>query len=541
MENSPRTLVTSSFFVKRRDLLPSFVQTSADPPTLLGFGEMGVVDVDGDGQFELLVSVPSAPNVVLGFRRGGSMVEQLGAGPCLENAPGLGAGFGIGDMDGDGLEEVLVMNGGVFTGMFPGRVALTDRLCTRSPRDPEGASSEAGPHPPSPFSWRDVFDNAFTHDPNTASKSCLTFDRRGGGQASLLVAQFGLPLRLYEVAAPAPAGQPGVRFGARGDLSDVSQAAGLDASIRRNARATACLNLSPEPGTGRSGCGDIFVAVEGGANMVLTVGADGTLKESGAEPSLALVVDKDGAGRAAAPVNCGGDRLCLVIANYNTPSRMIAFPSHDSGRRSVVDHAAADASASGPDSPGGALGSAPYTAVAVADFDNDGYDEVFLHANGRPNRLFRVLDTGEIIPLGLGAEAADPEGKSSSAMALDVDGDGVLELVLTRPGGAGMSCFSVARDVAEGNAWVRVRPVLPSGAPARGVSVSLSTRSPSGVTRRMQRNIDSVGMPSAHFGLGKWYGGSILCNIFWSDGSVDTFHIEPSDLSTEMKVVKRKT
>ena len=35
----------------------------------------------------------------------------------------------------------------------------------------------------------------------------------------------------------------------------------------------------------------------------------------------------------------------------------------------------------------------------VADFDNDGYDEIFLNNIGEPNKLFKILEEGNLQPI----------------------------------------------------------------------------------------------------------------------------------------------
>ena len=47
--------------------------------------------------------------------------------------------------------------------------------------------------------------------------------------------------------------------------------------------------------------------------------------------------------------------------------------------------------------------------VISADFDNDGYDEIFFNNIGQPNKLFKVLDDGSLIELELIA-AKEAEG-----------------------------------------------------------------------------------------------------------------------------------
>ena len=63
--------------------------------------------------------------------------------------------------------------------------------------------------------------------------------------------------------------------------------------------------------------------------------------------------------------------------------------------------------------------------VISADFDNDGYDEIFFNNIGEPNKLFRINDNGEFLELQLN-EALEPNGLGTGAAVADINNDGVL-------------------------------------------------------------------------------------------------------------------
>ena len=67
--------------------------------------------------------------------------------------------------------------------------------------------------------------------------------------------------------------------------------------------------------------------------------------------------------------------------------------------------------------------------VISADFDNDGYDEIFLNNIGQPNKLFKVLDDGSLIELELIA-AKEAEGLGTGAAVADLNNDGILEILV---------------------------------------------------------------------------------------------------------------
>src|SRR4029079_13494428 len=128
--------------------------------------------------------------------------------------------------------------------------------------------------------------------------------------------------------------------------------------------------------------------------------------------------------------------------------------------------------------------------VIAADFDNDGYDELFFNNIGEANRLFRALSNPhsprvgepdghapaespslpEIAMLDPGA-ALDPDGFGTGAAVCDIDGDRGLALLVAR-GERGPQPLGIykARAV-EANNWLRVRPLTRFSAPARGAVV----------------------------------------------------------------------
>ena len=64
--------------------------------------------------------------------------------------------------------------------------------------------------------------------------------------------------------------------------------------------------------------------------------------------------------------------------------------------------------------------------VAVADYDNDGNDDIYITCVG-PNHLFRNLGGGKFVDMTARAGVADP-GFSTSAAWFDYDNDGKLDL-----------------------------------------------------------------------------------------------------------------
>jgi hypothetical protein len=92
-----------------------------------------------------------------------------------------------------------------------------------------------------------------------------------------------------------------------------------------------------------------------------------------------------------------------------------------------------------------------------------------------PNRLFKTTDGvhWHAVPVG---SAEERYGRGTGAAAYDIDGDGLLELLISHGENRAepLSLHRVALyDAAKANHYVRVLPLTASGAPARGALVTL--------------------------------------------------------------------
>jgi hypothetical protein len=159
----------------------------------------------------------------------------------------------------------------------------------------------------------------------------------------------------------------------------------------------------------------------------------------------------------------------------------------------------------------------PIRTVISADFDNDGYEELFFNNMGEPNRLFayragawKAIDTGE---------AWEPDGAGTGAAVGDLDEDGQLSLFIAH-GEATVQPITLYSPPENGHAWLRVLPLTERGAPARGAIVTLI-----GETQTQRRVIDAGSgylcqmEPIAHFGLGE---NPVIkqIEVRWPDGTI---------------------
>ncbi len=418
-------------------------------PPLLAYG-VCVTDVDDDGAFEWFVAGFGSPNRTLAWENGG-LIDRFDR--TLSALDRRAIGVAAGDIDGDGREEIYVLN----TDTFAGAKRFGDNLFAR-----RGGR------------WVDLFalgENISLVN-QVAGRSVAVTDRFGAGRYGFVVANYGGPMRLYEHTG-----------GAVDQLDDAASDAGID--YITGGRALVSLPLVSAPGRM-----DIFAANENSPNFLFVSQGDGTYDEIADALGIA---DAGENGRGVAVLDADGNgRFDLVIGNWHGENRLfLQMPPLAGG-----------------DFPGGFLDATPgdmarplsVRTVIAADFDNDGVEEIFFNAIGEPNRLY-ALQNGvwTRIPIG---DAGEPDGLGTGAAVGDLDGDGRLELLIAH-GETGAQPLSLYHGPDNGNHFLRVLPLTRAGAPARGAVVTLTTR-----TRVQRRAVDAGSgylcqmEPVAHFGLG---------------------------------------
>ena len=293
------------------------------------------------------------------------------APPDLADAERQAIGVAAGDIDGDGHEELYILN----TDTFAGQKRFADRLL-------DCADGE----------WTDLF--SLEQQPARPQPDGGALGGRRRPARHRLLRLFRRQLRRADAPVRTGRGRASVRLRARMPRID----------LVTGGRSALALPLITDHM-------DIFAGNEGGPNFLFCNRGDGTFEELASELGLD---DPQHNARGVAALDANEDGLFdLVYGNWEGPHRL--FIHQPNGR---FEDAAP---------PEMALPSRVRTVIA-ADFDNDGYEEIFFNNIGQPNRLFARRD-GRWLPVDIG-DALEPYGLGTGAAVGDFDGDGRLELLI---------------------------------------------------------------------------------------------------------------
>jgi hypothetical protein len=314
-------------------------------------------------------------------------------------------------------------------------------------RPDPGPSPEAAPETPDgPLWFEDVTDAVgldFVHDPGptgtyftpqTMGSGCAFLDFDGDGLLDLYLLQFGGPdsksvNRLYRQL-------PGGRF------QDVTEGSGLGVPGHNHGVAVGDVNNDGKP--------DLFVTHYGGVRLFLNRGGgrfedvtegSGLFNPLWATSAAFFDSDRDG-------------WLDLVIVNYLDYDPKKECPGPDGAADYCGPSHFGPVSSKlfrnrGPQPPGGpavrfedvsfvsGIGRLPGPGLGVvcADFDGDGWPDVFVANDGQPNRLWVNRKDGTFADEAVSRGAAyNAMGKAFAGMGIgvgDVDNDGLLDLYVT--------------------------------------------------------------------------------------------------------------
>ena len=435
----------------------------------LSYG-VSVSDVNNDGNFEFIVTGFGFNNLALAHKKG-ILFNSINQSIFIDkNRKTIGVASC--DIDQDGYEEIYFLN----TDTYSGNKRYSDRLL-----DFDGNK------------FFDLFELEINQENLnlTAGRSVVCVDRNGNGAYGIYVANYGGPTRFYE--------QEG------NEIIDKASELGIDKIT--GGRAVISGNIL-------SGRSDIFAANERGENF-LYYNNNGNFVELAKDYAVDDTF-QNGRGTALSDIYYRG-RLDILTSNWEGPHRAFVLKNNK-----FVD--IADKQFSAP---------SRIRTVISADFDNDGYDEVFMNNIGEPNKLFKILDNGEFKEINIG-NALETNGLGTGAAVADIDGDGILELLISH-GESGYQPLTLYKANSKKNNFLRIKPINMHGAPARGATVTLVSN-----LRTHSKTIDSGSgylcqmEPVAHYGIRK-NERNIKIIVTWTNGEENTFEINELNKTLEIK------
>ena len=405
----------------------------------LSYG-VAVSDVNKDNNYEFLVTGFGFKNLALGFKNN-KLADTIDDN-IFNDTDRKTIGVAACDVDKDGYEEIYFLN----TDTYSGEKKYSDRLLDQNQKN---------------------FFDIFEIEKNkkslnlTAGRSVVCVDRNGDGSFGFYVANYGGPTRFYEL---------------NNDIL-IDKAPKLKIDRVTGGRAVIAGHILSKNT-------DIFAANERGSNFLYK-------NNNGSFIELAndyKVQDKyeNGRGTTLSDVFYRG-QLDIISSNWNGSHRIFALDGNE-----FRDIAKPDFNEP-----------TRIRTVISADFDNDGYDEIFMNNIGQPNKLFKILENGVLqkIDIQVGLEYF---GLGTGAAVADIDNDGILELLVSH-GETGLQPLSLYKaNLKKKFNYIRIQPLNKFGAPARGATVTLVSN-----LREHSKTIDAGSgylcqmEPVAHFGLRK--------------------------------------
>ncbi len=430
---------------------------------------ISVTDFDKDGSYEFIVAGFGYSNLALSYKNG--KLINIIQDPLFVDEDRNTIGVSACDIDQDGFEEIYFLN----TDTYSGEKKYSDRLLDNNNK---------------------IFDY-FELEKNlenlnlTAGRSVVCVDRNGSGKYGIYVANYGGPTRFYEIE--------------ENEVEDLAPILGIDQIT--GGRAVISGHIVSDNM-------DIFAANERGPNF-LYKNINGNFNDIAIEKNVQDTF-QNGRGTALTDFLYRGE-LDIITSNWEGYHRIFVKQ-----KESFLDMSSLDFR-----SP------SRIRTVISADFDNDGYDEIFLNNIGQPNKLFRILDGGNLEEIKL-EEALEAQGLGTGAAVADIDGDGILELLISH-GESGTQPLSLFKANVSNTNFIRIKPLNTFGAPARGATVTLNTN-----LRNHAKTIDAGSgylcqmEPVAHYGLRE---GEIIKNITikWTNGTIDSYEINDINNMFEFK------
>ena len=420
---------------------------------------VSVADINNDSKFEFIIAGFRYPNLALGFRDG--VLKNLINNQIFSDQNRSTIGVASCDIDQDGMEETYFLN----TDTYSGEKKHSDRL----------------------LNFNKEITDLFELPKNqknlnlTAGRSVVCVDRKGDGKYGFYVANYGGPTRFYELS------------------NDLIRDIAPDLKIDKTTGGRAVV-----AGHILGNKMDIFAANERGPNFLYFNDKDQFYNVS-TEYNTDDVL-QNGRGTTLSDFLYRGS---LDIINGNWEGFHRIFVNNETTFNDMASKEFRVPSR--------------IRTIISADFDNDGYDEIFMNNIGEPNKLFKILENGKISQIKI-SNALEKNGLGTGAAVADIDNDGILELLISH-GETGPQPLSLFKSNIKNKKFLRIAPKTTYGAPARGATVILVTNK-----RKHAKTIDAGSgylcqmEPVAHYGFRK---NEIIKNVIikWTDGSINEYKV----------------
>ncbi len=476
MKNLTRYLILIFFLILTNNTRAEFFEDRSkiieNNEKRLSYG-ISVTDFNMDGNYEFLVTGFGYPNLALSFQDG--KLKNLNQQKIFSDTLKRTIGVAACDIDKDGFEEIYFLN----TDTYSGDKKYSDRLLDIEDNN-----------------YFDLFELEKNKENLnlTAGRSVVCVDRKGDGQYGVYVANYGGPTRFYEIEDEL--------------IKDKAQSLNLD-NITGGRAVVSGHILSDRA--------DIFAANERGANF-LYKNNNGNFEDVAFDYRVDDAI-QNGRGTALSDIYYRG-RLDILSGNWLGYHRAWVLEKNEFKDIGNKDF----------DKP------SRIRTIISADFDNDGFDEVFMNNIAEPNKLFRIKDDGkfEQIDFQVGLEA---NGYGTGAAVADIDNDGVLELLVARGESKEQPLTLYKAKVNKENKYLRIKPLNKYGAPARGATVTLITN-----IRKHSKTIDAGSgylcqmEPVAHYGIRKDEK-NFKVEVKWTNGTKKLFNV--SDLNQTITIKQK--
>ena len=443
------------------DFFEDITSQIVDNPKRLSYG-VSVTDVNQDGNFDFVVTGFGYLNLALSHENG-KLINIVNQKKFSDEFRRT-IGVAACDIDKDGFEEIYFLN----TDTYSGTKKYSDRLLDIKDNN-----------------YFDLFELEKNKENLnlTAGRSVVCVDRKGDGEYGIYVANYGGPTRFYEIENEL--------------IKDKAKNLNLDNIT--GGRAVVSGHILTERA-------DIFAANERGENFLFK-NNNGNFEDVAFDYRVDDAM-QNGRGTALSDIYYRG-RLDILSGNWLGYHRAWVLENNEFKDIGNKDF----------DEP------SRIRTIISADFDNDGYDEVFMNNIAEPNKLFRIKDGGkfEQINFQVGLEA---RGYGTGAAVADIDNDGILELLVSHGESKEQPLSLYKAKVNPKNKYLRIKPLNKYGAPARGATVTLTSN-----LRKHSKTIDAGSgylcqmEPVAHYGI-RENEKNMKIQVRWTNGKTKTISVD---------------